>query len=760
MASYSNVSRPNTKPQTRKDNNIWLVGPTSKELCGKKLPSVREVLSVFFYLHKIEQLTIKESCKQAINMCLPFWEKARIPTCTEIHARERLEKFFQRWKGLQKATSRRTVTQIKKEEEFTADLNKMFDIAHAKALDLITIEEDCAFLLAQRDGRRGFLGSIDKKLAAKEARVAKRKQEEQARTEKAKLTASTVQMYQEDIYVSSSASENEQSCSSEYPSPKKRGRSSITRPKAVISSALAQALDRTKVSDRAAVHVIAATAHSLGHNADELAISRSTIRRSRRTLRQETATSSKANFSLGVLDPGVNFVVHWDGKLLSDTSGSQDKYDRLPVLVSYDGTEKLLSVPKLANASGQSMALEVKKSLDDWKLNDKIVAMSFDTTSSNTGRRKGACHLLEVELEKEILWLACRHHIFELIYGAAFNIALETSPGPDIEIFKHFQERWPHIKKESYEIAASDPSMEVYIAPKRASLLMYANEYLRTQQPREDYREFVELIILFLGGLPNQSTLGVRKPGAFHKARWMSKVLYSLKIWMFRKQLKLSAKQKKGFAEVVLFTVLVYFRAWFNAPVAISAPAHDLAFLKELNAYASINNTISKVACTKFLNHLWYLSEELVALAFFDDNVAEERKKRMVKNLERPGKSIRIVKASLKMEEIDETEIEDFVSVRSMQLFKTLNLSTDFFSLPPSLWLSDESYISGKKKASQLRVVNDTAERGVALIQEYVHVLTKDEEQRQCLLQVVADHRKNFPDATKRTIVAGLQNFD
>ncbi|KAG0725682.1 hypothetical protein GWK47_038130 [Chionoecetes opilio] len=43
-------------------------------------------------------------------------------------------------------------------------------------------------------------------------------------------------------------------------------------------------------------------------------------------------------------------------------------------------------------------------------------------------------------------------------------------------------------------------------------------------------------------------------------------------------------------------------------------------------------------------------------------------------------------------------------------------------------------------------VVNDHAERGVALIQEFNGSLTKDEEQLQFLLQVVADHRKAFPD--------------
>ena len=46
--------------------------------------------------------------------------------------------------------------------------------------------------------------------------------------------------------------------------------------------------------------------------------------------------------------------------------------------------------------------------------------------------------------------------------------------------------------------------------------------------------------------------------------------------------------------------------------------------------------------------------------------------------------------------------------------------------------------------AKILEVTNDCAERGVKLFGD-VLAMTKDEKQRQYLLQVVEDHRKNFP---------------
>ena len=50
-------------------------------------------------------------------------------------------------------------------------------------------------------------------------------------------------------------------------------------------------------------------------------------------------------------------------------------------------------------------------------------------------------------------------------------------------------------------------------------------------------------------------------------------------------------------------------------------------------------------------------------------------------------------------------------------------------------------------------MVNDAAERGVKLIQDFIAILAKNEEQKQFLLQ---DHRKLYPVSKKSTVIAGL----
>ena len=65
----------------------------------------------------------------------------------------------------------------KSEAKFVDVLDDLFDVAHADALQLIKIDEDREFLIAQREiGRRGCLGSIDMKLTRQEKRHQKREE--------------------------------------------------------------------------------------------------------------------------------------------------------------------------------------------------------------------------------------------------------------------------------------------------------------------------------------------------------------------------------------------------------------------------------------------------------------------------------------------------------------------------------------------------------------------------------------------------------
>ncbi|KAG0727841.1 hypothetical protein GWK47_003924 [Chionoecetes opilio] len=114
-----------------------------------------------------------------------------------------------------------------------------------------------------------------------------------------------------------------------------------------------------------------------------------------------------------------------------------------------------------------------------------------------------------------------------------------------------------------------------------------------------------------------------------HQARWMAKILYSLKIWMLRDQLHdLTKWEEKCARDVALSAATVYMKPWFTTSLAAAAPRTDLDLLQKLRTYP--DPQIAKVSSAKLQKHLWYLSEELVGFAFFDEEVPPETKRAMV----------------------------------------------------------------------------------------------------------------------------------
>jgi hypothetical protein len=282
-------------------------------------------------------------------------------------------------------------------------------------------------------------------------------------------------------------------------------------------------------------------------------------------------------------------------------------------------------------------------------------------------------------------------------------------------------------------------------------IITFCTDQLPQFQPREDYQELLQLTIIFLGGLPTTG-ISFRTPGALHRARWMSKVIYSMKIWMFRRQFMLTEIEENGIWNICKFAVRIYVKAWFTAPSAISAPRLDLQLVKDIEKYKLENETISSIALKKFLGHLWYLSEELIAFSFFDNEVSTETKRKMVLALDTLGKEQRLPRASLDAAILCAKGLEDFVSINSRRFFTITGLPCDFLEKDVDEWGTDETYNLGRSIINNIRVTNDIAERGVSLIQEFNKLHTNNEEQKQYLLLAVKQHRQRYPDKKKSTL--------
>ncbi|KAL4141736.1 hypothetical protein QTP88_004317 [Uroleucon formosanum] len=470
-----------------------------------------------------------------------------------------------------------------------------------------------------------------------------------------------------------------------------RGKKNFITPK------LAIALDRCKISNRDAVHILTATVEAFGIHVNDLILNRTSINRIRQRLRKDRTDQLRKEFNTSEVGP---VVVHWDGKLLPDLTG-KELVDRLPVIVSYKKFEKLLNVPKLISGTGQNQAEAVFHALEEWGLIDHVQALCCNTTASNTGRLKGACIILEQLLERDILYFPCRHHIYEIILRSAFEVNFVVTSGPDIQIFKRFQQFWPKVNINNYNTGLEDIIVSEKLNDITNVMLLFYMDQLRKPHNRDDYRELLELAVIFLGGTPTHG-ISFKYPGAMHHARWISKAIYSLKIFIFQDSIR----------SICIFLIRLYIKAWFCAPIASLAPFQDLQFLK---------------------------TPETAALAFFDTNLTIETKIKMVD--------------SIKVNNLT-SEINKRIIVSPNEVTQIMKKEIyDFIYQHPSMWDENVDFQKGLEIVNTFRVINDTAERGVKLMEEYNKVLTKNEEQKQYVLQVVEDYRRKYPNSLKTMVL-------
>ena len=117
--------------------------------------------------------------------------------------------------------------------------------------------------------------------------------------------------------------------------------------------------------------------------------------------------------------------------------------------------------------------------------------MSFDTTSGNTGHLNGACTLLEKKMGRELLWLACRHHVMELILLKVFTLCCGPSSAPDIPILSASELSGQALCTTITAFWILRKVVEISSSP-----LQFLTEVLGSgRQIRDDYQELIELTI-------------------------------------------------------------------------------------------------------------------------------------------------------------------------------------------------------------------------------------------------------------------------
>lgn len=448
--------------------------------------------------------------------------------------------------------------------------------------------------------------------------------------------------------------------------------------------------------------------------------------------------------------------MHWDGKLLPEITGA-NKVDRLPIVITHEDTEQLIAVPKLKSGTGDEIAKAVFDQLNGWQLINKVQGICFDTTAANTGATNGAAILFEQKIGRDLMYLPCRHHIFEIVLKEVFlkKVLNSTTAGPNIPLFDRFKNNWHTFDPTLSNTGFTDGYVRNFITSQKAEEIRdFCLNQLSIEICRDDYKEFLELVVVFLGfDLPKGNKF--RKPGASHHARWMSKAIYSLKIFIFRDQFNISTRELGGIRDVCIFLVLLYVEAWFRSSLSFEAPNNDFQFILSSIDYANVDPVISDIILKKMSNHLWYLGSENIGMSFFDENISIDDKREMVAALNTRGEPCKKFVATPNQIQtlFPSKKLSHFVSSATKNFFQRFDICTDFLNTDPTSWSTNIKFNIGLNKCRCIKVVNDSAERFVQLFTNYNLILTKDESQKQYLLQVVKDYSAKYPTTSKSKLI-------
>lgn len=159
---------------------------------------------------------------------------------------------------------------------------------------------------------------------------------------------------------------------------------------------------------------------------------------------------------------------------------------------------------------------------------------------------------------------------------------------------------------------------------------------------------------------------------------------------------------------------------------------------------------MSTTRLKKKKNHLWYLSVELIALAFFDYNIPIDVKGDMIKS------TLLLLQHKRSLPGIDillHHQLSDFVSRDTNKFFISFGLSCEFLHHDPSTWQINIDFLIRHAFCKNLFVVYDPAERAVQFMQSYYRALTSDDEQQEMILQIVEAYSNKYPSCNKSCLI-------
>lgn len=157
-----------------------------------------------------------------------------------------------------------------------------------------------------------------------------------------------------------------------------------------------------------------------------------------------------------------------------------------------------------------------------------------------------------------------------------------------------------------------------------------------------------------------------------------------IQIWIFRRNFHLNFRQANGLREVCIFIVNVHVKVWFKIALPIVAPKNELDFIKKLLEYDKHKSAIFKVICQKLKDHVWYFSEELLAMALIDEKILNKQKRAMTEVTHNKSGAEEYLKQHSKESFVTlaKSEIVNFLTKSMLHFFTIVKIISIFLQKP------------------------------------------------------------------------------
>ena len=451
---------------------------------------------------------------------------------------------------------------------------------------------------------------------------------------------------------------------------------------------------------------------------------------------------------------GKSMILHFDGKIVQDyTDGKRLVRERVAVSINLEKENTLLGIPFCTDSTGESQSEAIKELIVQYELKDKIKGLVFDTTSTNTGKENGVCARISNYLQQPILYLACRHHVYECHIKNVSKIYRKTC-GPEHPLFKRLYDEWPNITIDQSRLTRYTYGESAILDFEARSSLDFLKLSLRDGKiPLGNYRELAELVIFFLS--PNSKDLKIRMPGAISHARFMSQAIYFMKLKIMNRQLAFinTNALKCEINEMSEFIALFYAKWFIRSSVSKISPRVDLESIWEMKGYRKIRPEISNKCIASISNHLWYLHPTVIPFCLLDENVIEKEKREVCSALlnimGQKENSIKYEKIKMEpcinIKKKVRPSLSKFIDKSSLLIFDILGHDSErleWLQLPSKSWPLMSAFREFRDFVKNIPVVNDSAERNVALLKSFISTST-DESLRQDLFLSIEKKRKD-----------------